>query len=75
MFSSRYTYLTPGARFSGSRLMYHAVRGEIDAAVDAYADAIQERQPFAVLYPATRMFQPLREHPRWPALARLMNLA
>jgi serine/threonine-protein kinase len=56
-------------------MIYHLLRGNIDAALDSYAQAIEQREPLAVLFAAVRFLHPLREHPRWPTLARMMNLS
>jgi hypothetical protein len=52
---------------------YHLLRSEIDAAADYYAKMIERREDPALLAP-TPFLQPLRDSPRWPALARMMNL-
>jgi len=51
---------------------YHLHRGELDAAADWIAKAIEQRQPavFFIVSVATA----LRSSPRWPALARRMRL-
>jgi serine/threonine-protein kinase len=55
--------------------MYHLVCSDIDAAVDSFANAIAqgEVQPLMWLG-ATDFLRPLRSSPRWPALAKRMNL-
>jgi hypothetical protein len=47
---------------------------EIDAALDWYEQAVGQRQPGAVLVASAADFQPLCAHPRWPRLAKMMNL-
>jgi TolB-like protein/Flp pilus assembly protein TadD/predicted Ser/Thr protein kinase len=55
-------------------IIYHVVSSEIDAAIDWYEQAIEQRQPIAPKCAAAGFFRPLRESPRWPRLARMMNL-
>jgi TolB-like protein/tetratricopeptide (TPR) repeat protein len=55
-------------------VMYHLVCGEIDAAIDWYERAIELRRPFAAQFAAVPFFKPLRASPRWPKLAKMMNL-
>jgi TolB-like protein/Tfp pilus assembly protein PilF len=54
---------------------YHLLRSEIDAAADYYAKMIEQRDPEATHLAAGRFLQPLRSSPRWPALAKMMNLS
>jgi tetratricopeptide (TPR) repeat protein len=54
--------------------VYHFLLGNIDAALDHYSDAIDQREPFAALFAAAVFLKPLRENSRWPALARMMKL-
>jgi eukaryotic-like serine/threonine-protein kinase len=50
--------------------VFHAMCGEFDRAAEWAEQAIEERYP-----PLVRILQPLlRSSPRWPALAKLMNL-
>ena len=51
---------------------YHLHRGELDAAADWTAKAIEQRQP-AVFF-ALSVAAALRSSPRWPALARRIRL-
>ena len=37
--------------------------------------AIAQRDPFPLLWAASGFTKPVRETPRWPALAKMMNLA
>jgi tetratricopeptide (TPR) repeat protein len=53
---------------------YHLLRSEIDAAFDCYEEAVKQREFFAVLMASHGFTKPLRAHPRWPKLARMMNL-
>jgi hypothetical protein len=56
------------------RINYHLLCSEIDAAADWYERAIQERDPFAVVFASIPWGKDLRESPRWPRLAKMMNL-
>lgn len=50
--------------------IFHAMCGEFDQAAECAAQAIEERYP-----PLVKILRPLlRSSPKWPALARLMNL-
>jgi hypothetical protein len=64
--------LGTGKEFGASTglAVFHAVCGEFDRAGDWAVQAIEERYPplVAILGPL------LRSSPRWPALAKLMNL-
>ena len=55
-------------------MIYHVVTSEIDAAIDWYELAIEQRQPSAAVWASAGLFTPLRSSPRWPKLARVMNL-
>ena len=56
------------------RVGYHLLCSEIDAAADWYERAIQERDPFAVVFASVPYGKGLRESLRWPKLAKMMNL-
>jgi tetratricopeptide (TPR) repeat protein len=56
------------------RVGYHLHCSEIDAAADWYERAIQERDPFAVVFAGIPYGKRLRESRRWPKLAKMMNL-
>ena len=59
----------------GGMLTYHLVLSDIDAAIDRYQQNIELRDPRAALFAsAGGFFKPLRAHPRWPKLAKMMNL-
>jgi hypothetical protein len=47
---------------------------DIDAAADYYAKMIEHRDPAATFSAAASFLKPLRSSPRWPALAKMMNL-
>jgi tetratricopeptide (TPR) repeat protein len=54
--------------------VFHAMCGETDAAADCFEKAIEQRDPAVVGYLRTPLMKVLRSSPRWPALAKLMNL-
>jgi TolB-like protein/Tfp pilus assembly protein PilF/predicted Ser/Thr protein kinase len=56
------------------RVEYHLYRSEIDAAADWYEKMIEQREPFSVIYAGSSLCNDLRQSPRWPALARKINL-
>jgi serine/threonine-protein kinase len=56
------------------RALYHLLCSEIDAAADWLERAIDQREVFAIIVAQTPMTRALRESPRWPALAKRMNL-
>jgi hypothetical protein len=55
-------------------VIYHVLVGNPDAAMDAYSNAIEQPDLFAALFASAVFLKPLRESPRWPALARKMRL-
>lgn len=55
-------------------IIYCVVCSEIDAAIDWYEQAIEQHQPMAAWWASAGFFRPLRSSPRWPKLARMMNL-
>jgi serine/threonine protein kinase/tetratricopeptide (TPR) repeat protein len=56
------------------KVMYHSVCSEIDAAIDWYERDIEMRLPGATMLASAGFFKPLRASPRWPKLAKMMNL-
>ena len=52
-------------------LFYYVLCSVDDTAADWYASMIQERDPYA---PVWNFLKPIRSSPRWPALAKMMNL-
>lgn len=54
--------------------LFHACCGEIDLAADWFEKAIEERFPSVVYWLQSAMGEPLRASPRWPKLAKMMNL-
>jgi eukaryotic-like serine/threonine-protein kinase len=55
-------------------VLYHVLARDIDGAADWFEKSIDQREPFAVMYSPWPILRPLRESPRWPALAKSMNL-
>jgi eukaryotic-like serine/threonine-protein kinase len=55
-------------------VIYHFLVGNIEAAMDAYSNAIEQRDLFAVLFASAAFLKPLRETPRWQSIARQMRL-
>jgi TolB-like protein/Tfp pilus assembly protein PilF len=55
-------------------VLYHLVCSEIDAAIDWYEHDIELRLPGSTLLASAGFLKPLRAHPRWPKLAKMMNL-
>jgi len=56
-------------------IVYYLVGGDLDAAIDWYERAIEQRQPMAVLLAAAGYMKAVRSSLRWPKLAKMMNLA
>ena len=56
------------------RVLYHVLCGDIDAAADWYERAIEEREPFALVFAKGPLTKDFRQSRRWPQLARMMNL-
>jgi tetratricopeptide (TPR) repeat protein len=54
--------------------MYHLVCSEMDAAIDWYERAIEQRQPTAAIFASAGFLKPLRASPRWAKLAEMMNM-
>jgi TolB-like protein/Tfp pilus assembly protein PilF len=55
-------------------LVYHVVCLEIDAALDVYERAIEQRDAPAAMWASAGFLRPLRSNSRWHKLARMMNL-
>ena len=53
---------------------YHLACSEIDTAIDWYERGIELRLPSTAMYAFAGFCKPLRAHPRWPKLAKMMNL-
>jgi tetratricopeptide (TPR) repeat protein len=56
------------------RVTYCLMMGDFDQAMDWFAEMIERRDPFVLIYLRSRALQPLREHQRWPELAARMHL-
>jgi tetratricopeptide (TPR) repeat protein len=54
--------------------IFHLYCGETEKAVDWWEKAIDQRDPNAVFWPRFTVGGALRASPRWPALAKRMNL-
>lgn len=63
----------PGMIPSGM-VKYCLVSSDIDAALDWYERGIEQRQAFVVVWASAELLKPLRLSPRWPRLAKMMNL-
>jgi len=55
-------------------VVYHTLCSEFDAAADCYKKAIEQCDVFGVLIVCAGLLKPLCESPRWPELAKMMNL-
>jgi TolB-like protein/tetratricopeptide (TPR) repeat protein len=55
-------------------MAYYLNCSDVDAAIDCYERAIEQRQPLAAQLAAAAVAKPLRSSPRWPKLAKMMNL-
>jgi hypothetical protein len=55
-------------------MMFHLVKGDIDAAINWYQKDIELRRPNAAMIAFAGFLEPLRASPRWPAVASMMNL-
>jgi hypothetical protein len=58
----------------GGMAMYHLVCSEIDAAIDSYERDIELHSLRAATLASAGFYRPLRASPRWPKLAKMMNL-
>jgi TolB-like protein len=54
--------------------IYHLVCGEIDEAIACYRKDIEQRRPNAPMIARAGYLKPLRDNPKWPEVARMMNL-
>jgi hypothetical protein len=54
---------------------YFLIGGEIDQAADWAAKAIEQRTPGMVNFLRSQHAAPLRRSPRWPELAKMINLS
>jgi serine/threonine-protein kinase len=58
----------------GGMIWYYLVSSEIDAAIDWYERDIELRSLRPALMASAGFMKPLRASPRWPQLAKMMNL-
>jgi TolB-like protein/Tfp pilus assembly protein PilF len=58
----------------GGLTIYHLICSGIDAAIDSYERDIELRYPRSTLLASVGFLKTLRAHPRWPKLAKMMNL-
>lgn len=58
----------------GGMYWYHLVCSDFDAAIDWYERDIELRSLRSAVAASAGFFKPLRAHPRWPKLAKMMNL-
>ncbi|MBV9746095.1 MAG: hypothetical protein JO099_20235 [Acidobacteriia bacterium] len=66
---ARLREMAPGGLF-----WYHLLTSEIDSAADYYAKWIEQRDPEAIFLASAVFLKPIRSSPRWPGLAKMMNL-
>ena len=55
--------------------VYYLLTGQLDEGAEWFDRMVEHRDPFAVVHVRAKYTLALREHPRWPAIARKMNLA
>jgi serine/threonine-protein kinase len=55
-------------------VLYHLIRGEVDAEADWFESAIEQRDPILVPWLRMPLAKPLRKSTRWPKIAAMMNL-
>jgi hypothetical protein len=53
---------------------FHLQQGETEKAAEWWEKVIDQRDPGATVMPRTPIGEALRSSPRWPALAKRMNL-
>jgi tetratricopeptide (TPR) repeat protein len=58
----------------GGMVLYHLICSEVDAAADWFEKAVEQRDPLLLSWLHHPFTKPLRESPRWPKIARMMNL-
>ena len=54
--------------------IYHVLCSEKEKAAEWYEKAIEQREIYAIMYAHSALLKPVRESPRWPKLAKMMNL-
>ena len=57
------------------RVLYHWLCADLNRAADWYEHAIEQRDPFALVFANGPLGSGFRQSTRWPKLARMMNLA
>ena len=55
-------------------VFYHLLCSEVDAALDWMEKGVEQREALLLTYVHTDLLKPLLMSPRWPALAKRMNL-
>jgi hypothetical protein len=55
-------------------LYYSLMREDIQVAASWFERAVEEREPMLIPHLRHPLMKPLRASPRWPVLARMMNL-
>jgi hypothetical protein len=63
----------PGQRHWGM-VLYYLICGSVDAAIEWFASAIDQRDLMTVIQIRSPLAAPMRSHPRWTQLAKVMNL-
>jgi serine/threonine-protein kinase len=65
--------LLPGLRYGAARglTVFYLLTGDVDQAADWMVKSIEQRDPGVMIAPG----KTLRSSPRWPAIAKMMNLA
>ncbi|HEV2200940.1 MAG TPA: protein kinase [Bryobacteraceae bacterium] len=68
--------LRPGQAYGAPRglAIFHVLCGEIEKAADCVAKAIEQRDSLMIIYLRLPIAKDLRSSPRWPKLAKMMNL-
>ena len=56
------------------RALYHVIVGQLDLAAEWYERAIEQRDPFVLVFAACSPLNALRQTAHWPRLAGLMKL-
>jgi TolB-like protein/Tfp pilus assembly protein PilF len=72
--SARQIYENFRPNYHEGRIMYHLMRAEIDDVLDWYEENIKLHSPGAAILAAAGFHKRTRSSPRWPRLARMMNL-
>ena len=56
------------------RVLYHVLCSEMELAAEWYERAIEQRDPFALVFANTPLLSVFRQTPHWQKLAKMMNL-